>query len=92
MKATPNIFAEGWKGSVPCLSCWKFLIPLENLPEWNPHLLWLCLASCPPSSGPQCDFMVVSFFFQIVDLTVGNNKTLVDIDNTRMTLDDFRIK
>ncbi|XP_011723467.1 keratin, type I cytoskeletal 9 [Macaca nemestrina] len=29
---------------------------------------------------------------QIVDLTVGNNKTLVDIDNTRMTLDDFRIK
>ncbi|XP_017364806.1 keratin, type I cytoskeletal 9 [Cebus imitator] len=29
---------------------------------------------------------------QIVDLTVGNNKTLLDIDNTRMTLDDFRIK
>lgn len=30
--------------------------------------------------------------FQIVDLTVRNNKTLVDIDNTRMTMDDFRVK
>ena len=36
--------------------------------------------------------MAVSFFFQIVDLTVGSNKTLLDIDNTHMTLDDFRIK
>ncbi|XP_037349194.1 keratin, type I cytoskeletal 9-like [Talpa occidentalis] len=29
---------------------------------------------------------------QIVDLTVTNNKTLLDIDNTRMTVDDFRMK
>lgn len=29
---------------------------------------------------------------RIVDLTVRNNKTLVDIDNTRMTMDDFRVK
>ncbi|XP_005394467.1 PREDICTED: keratin, type I cytoskeletal 9 [Chinchilla lanigera] len=29
---------------------------------------------------------------QILHLTVGNNKTLLDIDNTRMTLDDFRVK
>lgn len=30
--------------------------------------------------------------FQIVDLTVRNNKALIDMDNTRMTLDDFRVK
>uniref|UniRef100_A0A8C6EQJ5 Keratin 9 n=1 Tax=Marmota marmota marmota TaxID=9994 RepID=A0A8C6EQJ5_MARMA len=29
---------------------------------------------------------------QIVHLTVGTNKTLLDIDNTRMTLDDYRMK
>ncbi|XP_004685013.1 PREDICTED: keratin, type I cytoskeletal 9 [Condylura cristata] len=29
---------------------------------------------------------------QIVDLTVAKNKTLLDIDNTRMTMDDFRMK
>ncbi|KAM6174654.1 keratin, type I cytoskeletal 9 [Erethizon dorsatum] len=29
---------------------------------------------------------------QILRLTVGNNKTLLEIDNTRMTLDDFRVK
>ncbi|KAI4566659.1 hypothetical protein MJG53_015336 [Ovis ammon polii x Ovis aries] len=29
---------------------------------------------------------------QIVQATVENNKTLVDIDNSRMTMDDFRIK
>ncbi|XP_032354003.1 keratin, type I cytoskeletal 9 [Camelus ferus] len=29
---------------------------------------------------------------QIVCLTVGNNKTLLEIDNSRMTLDDFRMK
>ncbi|XP_062969293.1 keratin, type I cytoskeletal 9 [Cynocephalus volans] len=29
---------------------------------------------------------------QVVDLTVDNNKRLLDIDNTRMTLDDFRVK
>ncbi|ERE68461.1 keratin, type I cytoskeletal 19 [Cricetulus griseus] len=29
---------------------------------------------------------------RIVDLTTRNNRTLLDIDNTRMTMDDFRIK
>ncbi|XP_047561973.1 keratin, type I cytoskeletal 9-like [Lutra lutra] len=29
---------------------------------------------------------------QIVNITVNSNKTLLDLDNTRMTLDDFRMK
>lgn len=32
------------------------------------------------------------FFFQIVCATIDNNKIILNIDNSRMTADDFRVK